>query len=210
MSIEETLRSGFESCKRNLVVITKFLTFFTIFVLVGVSLGMLGSKHYPLLAVYALLVAIVMLVVELGLPLMGRLSTPQQANISWWKEKAEFLFEYLTPLKKCVLYALVGLPLFIHMTVAVLGAILLLLTALFLAGQVKYDDSGAVGQYSNLGQEDAGPISGISAGDIVIPSPDTASPSLDLVPDPERGDVKSDNGWDMMKDDVNDDNLLLG
>jgi hypothetical protein len=36
-----------------------------------------------------------------------------------------------------VIYALVGLPLFIHMTVAVMGAILLLLTALFLAGQVK-------------------------------------------------------------------------
>ena len=40
----------------------------------------------------------------------------------------------LTP---SVIYAVAGLPLFIHMTVAVLGAILLLITALFLAGQVK-------------------------------------------------------------------------
>ena len=31
MSLEERVRDGFESWKRNLVVITKFTTFFTIF-----------------------------------------------------------------------------------------------------------------------------------------------------------------------------------
>jgi hypothetical protein len=41
-----------------------------------------------------------MLVVELGLPLTGRLDASQQTNMSWFKEKAGFLYEYLTPLKK--------------------------------------------------------------------------------------------------------------
>lgn len=212
---EESLRNGFESCKRNLTIITKFSTFFTIFVLVGVSLGMLSNKHYPLLASYALLVAIGMLVVELGLPIVARIDTSQQENMSWWKERSGTLNELLTPLKKCVIYAVVGLPLFIHMSVAMMGAILLLITALFLAGQVKYDDSTVTGDYSNLMQDDdVGPISGINSGDIVIPVPGSgsASANIDMVPDISEGNTmsKSETGWDMMKDDVNDDNLLLG
>ena len=43
---------------------------------------------------------IFMLILELGLPLMGKLDTSNQDNMSWWKEKAGFLHELLTPVKK--------------------------------------------------------------------------------------------------------------
>ena len=45
---------------------------------------------------------------------------------------------------------------------------------------LQYDDGTAGGGYSNLrNDDDSGPISGISAGDIVIPG--AASASIDLV-----------------------------
>ncbi|KAL5266645.1 hypothetical protein ACHWQZ_G003872 [Mnemiopsis leidyi] len=210
---EESLMNGFNSCKRNIAVITKLVTFLTIFVLFGISLGLLSIKHYPLLAVYALFIGLLMLIIELVLPLLSKVDTTQQPNISWWKEKSILLCDLLTPMKKCVAYSLAGLPLFLHLTLAVLGAMFLLITALFLAGQ--YDDSQP-GDYTNL-QQDDGPIGGISAGDTVRPGDPSHSLSVDLVAgneEEETGDVmtKSDNvsGWDMMKDDVNDDDLLLG
>ena len=46
------------------------------------------------------LVAIGMLVVELGLPIVARIDTTQQENMSWWKERSGALNQLLTPLKK--------------------------------------------------------------------------------------------------------------
>lgn len=212
------MRNGFGYVKTNIAMIAKFTTLFTMLVLFGLAIGMISGHHYTGLGVYALFVSFGILMAEVGLSVLSRLDTTDSPNMTSWKEKCGFMHEWLTPMKKCVLYIMLALPMIFNFTVALLGGLLLLVSALLLAGQVKYDETSPDG-YVNLNPEEPAQMS-VSSGDITRPgdslyrdAPRGFGPTFDselgTAPAPREtlSPARSDD-WEMMKG-AADENLLL-